>query len=461
MNNKDIYEAFNYMNFDEKEYENIPIEMNEIEKKRIKKNLIKNIKENKSMKKTKIAITAAAITLVCGVGIVGAAPDTLKNVPILNSIVQKLNDQSGYKGDFQKYVQAIGQTVKNNGLEITINEALCDDSKLIIGYTVKGDRDKKQLVSNGVGMPFLGNNIKINGKKEHFGGGLRIDHLDDNSIIAVCEMDLENKKLPKDFNVDLNIKEAFNIKGIWDFSFSVSKEDVEAKTTTFKPGTKIKLTGANIKIDKVMFSPINTSILLNGNYTDKKEAMKHGDGIFPYSDWFVFDDKGVEIAWKGAGGGTKGLLPNKFNYKYDFEVVKNIPKHLTVIPFKYNGYGKEKPEYVTKSLDSKYPIELNQGKIGKLIIKEVQNKEDKTIIKYRAEGKVPYFQAQNLSVKDELGEYIKPYEGYYTQRDKDNPNEFTLVLDKLKPNKKYFISTSILDDYELKEEYSFKIRLQR
>lgn len=459
MNNKDVYETFNYMNFDEKEYENIPVEMNEIEKKSIKKNLIKNIKENKNMKKAKIAITAAAITLICGVGIVGAAPDTLKNVPILNSIVQKLNDQSGYSGDFQKYVQAVGQTVKNNGLEITINEALCDDSRLIIGYTVKSNKNMKGLVNNGVDMPFLGNNIKINGKEEHFGGGLTIDYLDNNSIIAVCGMDLENKKLPKNFNVDLNIKEAFNIKGIWDFSFSVSKEDVEDKTTTFKPGTKVKLPGANIKIDKVMFSPINTSILLSGNYINKGGLVEHEMGIFPYSDWFVFDDKGVEIACKGSGGGTKGAPSNKFNYKYDFEVLKDIPKYLKVVPYKYNGKGEA--EYVTKPLDSKYPIELNQGKMGKLIITEVQNKEDKTIIKYRAEGKVPYFQAQNLSVKDELGEYIKPYEGDYTQRDKENPNEFTLIVNKLKPNKKYFISTTILDGYELKDEYTFKIPLEK
>ena len=461
MNNKDIYETFNYMNFDEKEYESIPVEMNEIEKKRIKKNLIKNIKENKSMKKTKIAITAAAITLICGVGIVGAAPDTLKNVPILNSIVQKLNDQSGYKGDFQKYAQAIGQTVKNNGLEITINEALCDDSQLIIGYTVKSDKNIKKIIDNGAGMLFLGNDIKVNGKEEHFGGGLSIDYLDDNSIIAVCEMDLENKEIPKNFNVDLNIKEAFNTKGAWDFSFSVSKEDVESKTTTFKPGTKVKLPGADIKIDKVIFSPINTSILLNGNYTNKGGLVEDEMGIFPYSDWFVFDDKGFEVALKGSCGGTKGLLPNKFDYKYDFEVLKNIPKYLKVVPYKYSGDGKKEPLYVTKPLDSKYPIELNQGKIGKLIIKEVQNKEDKTIIKYRAEGKVPYFQAQKLSVKDELGEYIKPYEGYYTQRDKYNPNEFTLVLNKLKPNKKYFINTTILDKYEIKDEYSFRIPLQR
>ncbi|MDU1443735.1 MAG: DUF5643 domain-containing protein [Clostridium cochlearium] len=298
-------------------------------------------------------------------------------------------------------------------------------------------------------------------KQEHFGGGLSIDYLDDNSIIAVCEMDLENKEIPKNFNVDLNIKEAFNTKGTWNFSFSVSKEDVESKTITFKPGTKVKLPGANIKIDKVMFSPINTSILLNGNYTNKNKVREDEMGIFPYSDWFVFDDKGIEIAWKGSSGGTKGALANKFNYKYDFEVLKNIPKYLKVVPYKFNGNGKKEIQYVTKPLDSKYPIELNQGKIGKLIIKEVKNEGDKTIIKYRAEGKVPYFQAKSLSVKDELGEWIEPYEGYYTQRDKDNPNEFTLVVNKLKANKKYFLSTSILDDYELKEEYSFKIQLQK
>lgn len=115
---------------------------------------------------------------------------------------------------------------------------------------------------------------------------------------------------------------------------------------------------------------------------------------------------------------------------------------------------------VKKAIDGKYPIELSQGKIGSLIIKEIKNEKDKTLVKYTAKGKLPNFQASHFEIKDEKGEIMKAYNMFNRRKDEERPNEFVLELPKLKNGKKYFLCTNTLDNYELKEEYIFKIPLQ-
>lgn len=459
LNEKDIYEAFNDMDFDEKEFKDIPIEMSEIQKRKLKNNLNKKIKGKKS-KKIKIATTAAAVTLCCLIGIGMAAPGFAKDIPVLRSIVQTMNDKYGVQGDYQKYSQIINKTVYSNGMGVTINEVLCDDSQLIISYTVKSDKKIKGLDQQ-IGDLFLGNNIKINGKTEHFGGGMQWDYLDDNTLIGVCEIDVGRKKMPKKFNIDLNISQIFNVKGKWNFAFSASKDEIMAKTKVFNPNTKIEFPNSKIIVEKVMFSPINTSIFIKGDYKDREKFNHITMGIFDYDNWFILDDKGRKLSNKGASGGTaQGIFKTyDFEYKFDFESSKDIPKYLTVIPCEIQK-GNAKIQQVKKVIDDKYPIELNQGKIGNLIIKDLKYENDKTIIEYTADGKFPDFQASHLYIKDEKGEMIKPYNEFNKKRDENNPKEFTLEVPRLEKGKKYFLCTNTLDNFEFKEEYMFKIPLE-
>ncbi len=72
----------------------------------------------------------------------------------MNSIIQKLNNKYGNKGDYAKYSEIINKSVSNNGITITINEVIADDSKLIIGYTLKGDKKIKRFRSIWAGRIF-------------------------------------------------------------------------------------------------------------------------------------------------------------------------------------------------------------------------------------------------------------------------------------------------------------------
>ncbi|APF25562.1 hypothetical protein NPD7_3082 [Clostridium sporogenes] len=469
---KELYKLFNEIKFEEIQLNNVEEEVDIIQKDRIKKNLNDKIKgENRSNKLKYISI-AAAITLVFSIGVVTTSPTFAKNIPVLNSIIQKLNNKYGNKGDYAKYSEIINKSVSNNGITITINEVIADDSKLIIGYTLKGDKKIKDLEVFG-----LGGFLKINGKTFSSGGISVGQYIDDYTYIGSEEI---HTSIPKDkkFNVDVNITEVSDTKGKWDFAFSASKEEIFRESTVFKPNQKLDLPDSNATIDKVVFSPIDTSIFITGNGKNKNIKAGPNGGMFDYRYWVAYDDNGVELIPKGLGGGKFDFNKNIFSSEMQYVKTKSIPKYLTIIPCKIipsggggvrrDENGKEtpitietkKPKEISKVIDGVYPIELSQGKMGKLIINDIKTENNKTIVKYIAKGKAPYFQAQDLLIKDDQGECVE-IKDYIRRKDEENPNEFTKVFEELNPNKQYTIFTNDFDNVEFREDLKFKIELNK
>jgi len=256
----------------------------------------------------------------------------------------------------------------------------------------------------------------------------------------------------KKFNVDLNITEVSDIKGKWDFAFSASKEEIFRESTVFKPNQKLDLPDSNATIDKVVCSPIDTSIFITGYGRNKNIKAGSNDGMFDYNYWIAFDDNGVELIPKGLGGVEFDFNKNTFSSEMQYEKSKIVPKYLTIIPckitlsggggVKVDENGKEtpitiqtkKPKQIGKVIDDIYPIELSQGKMGKLIINDIKTENNKTIVKYTAKGEAPYFQAEDLLIKDEIGKCVE-IKDYIIRKDEENPNEFTKIFESLDPNK--------------------------
>jgi hypothetical protein len=118
--------------------------------------------------------------------------------------------------------------------------------------------------------------------------------------------------------------------------------------------------------------------------------------------WFIFDDQGTELSSEGGSWGGNADLPYGRDFKgtAQFQKVKNIPQYLTVIPCRYIVGGEEvvsgdpvvrvdpdsgctitqktittkakDPGESTRIINGNYPIELSQGKMGKLIIKDIK-----------------------------------------------------------------------------------------
>lgn len=279
--------------------------------------------------------------------------------------------------------------------------------------------------------------------------------------------------------MDLNITEiGTDIKGNWNFTFSVSKDELVNASNVFKSNYKVDFPDSTVTVDKVVFSPIETSIFYRGNY--KSENVKELNRGFHYNSWIVYDDKGVELKWKGGGGESSNI--NTFTGEMDFIKIKDIPKYITIIPCKVipsGGYAESVDEngvaipIPIETIDSGenskvinlknqiiYPIELSQGEMGKLVIKEIKTENNNIIVKFIAEGKAPYTQASELRIKNIKGELLEAKD-YDLENDKMNPNEFIMNINSLNHNEQFTLCTTKFNNWEIREDLKFEIQLNK
>lgn len=475
MNEKDLYKLFNNVKIEEDEFDDIGEEVSDMQKKRIKKNLNKKIKSKRNWKLIKYSSTAAALGLACLIGINTVSPAFAENIPVIGSIVQTLNEKMGIYGDYAEYSQIVDKSITNKGITVRINEVMADGSRLIIGYTVESD---KKLVDEEWGEFFsLTSDFKINGKRISGRGSSMGDYIDDYTYIGSRTVDISRLEIPEEFNINFKISNIMDIKGKWNFAFSASKEEISKNTTVFKPNKEIDFPDSTINIDKVEFSPIGTYISLSGDYKVKPGEFEE-PGIFEYDYWLAYDDKGVELTSNGLGGGTSGGdEPKDFYSEMQYAKVDEIPEYLNIIPLKIipSGGGgvsfdgdtempieieTKEPIEVREPIDGIYPKELNQGKFGKLIINDIKTMDNKTTVNLTAEGKAANFQAENLDIVDEQGEFIR-IKNFSIEKGNKNLNEFTVEFEALDPNSKYYLRTTEFDNIEFYEDMKFKIELKK
>ncbi|WP_423243225.1 DUF4179 domain-containing protein [Clostridium autoethanogenum] len=479
MEEKDIYKLFNDVKIEESEFDPMDEEVTDIEKQKIKKNLKKRIKGERKFKPLKYVSIAVALGLICTIGIGTISPAFAENIPILNSITQKLNDEFGSHGSYAEYSQIVNKPVMSNGITLTINEVIADDSKLVIGYTIKSNKHIENLETFSLSM-FL----KIDGKRSGSSGSSVGNYTNDCTYVGSEEIHTDLvKNTSNKVNITLNVDEISNIKGKWNFAFSASKDQLVKNSVVFKPNIKLDFPNSIAKVDKIVFSPIDTSIFVSGNYKDKEKVKKnmevnHDDSLMDYDYWVAYDDKGVELIPKGIGGGNSDSNKGTFNTEMQYDKLNKIPKYLTIVPCKItpsagggvstDKNGKEvhytvktkKPVEISKTIDGIYPMELTQGKMGKITIESIETNNDSTTVKYRVDGKAPYFQAQDLWIKDSSGKEVD-YKSYDIKKDNSNPNEFVRQFKKLDSNKKYTIFTDDFSNVEFREDLKFTINLSK
>lgn len=459
---KELYTLFNEVKYNQSEFDQTDDEIPEILKEKIKKKLLKATRNSSYLKIAKRGSIAAAILLVILIGLGAASPALARNVPLVQSIFQFINEKFGGYEQYSAFSQLVNNSVTDNGITLTVNEALADDGKLILGYTIKSNSKIENLHVVGL-MRF----VRINGSTVG-GGGSAGEYLDDTTYVGSDEIYYNSTSSSDQLKVDLNVDDIMGVKGEWNFAFTVSKAELVKETTVFKADDEIELPECFVKVDKVVFTPIGNTIYFIGNYKDKNNGVM--DSVAFYR-WIIFDDKGIEllsVGGSGSFGGNTDLSPGKeFEGTAQFQAVKNIPKYITVIPCRVQAtnanderLGKKDPAESLKIIDGNYLLELSQGKMGKLIIKDIKTANGETVVSYTAEGKAPYFQATHLYLKDADGNYVIP-KRYANRKDEEHPNNFTMVFQALEAGKQYSAATSQFTNVDLMEDQKIEIVLNK
>ena len=287
--------------------------------------------ERKNRKKTykywKMLGMAAAIMLVVILNIVD--PVLARNIPIIGSVFEYLQDNLDFSGKYNKYASTKELVVKSNGVTVEIQDAYCDGENLFVSYLIKSEK----AFSDYTNEKYLKTQIDFDGyvwvekdeeplKVDDFGvSGLEGDFVDEYTFVGVDTIRLQNGEFPDEFtygcqvfkwNLILNDGTERAIRGYWDLSIPV---EVNRKDVT---EIDVSATRQEHNIDRVTVSPIMITI-----YTSYPEL--YNDSVNYEVVTFSGESK-ANISFSAIYGNTEGRtwIPRELAGDYlDIYVVDN------------------------------------------------------------------------------------------------------------------------------------------
>ncbi len=315
---KNIYELFNSIDIDEKEF--IEIETNEIESMKLKNSLKNSINTRKKKKGKYVLAASIAFVVVLTLGV--SFPTYARRIPIVGNVFSVLED-SIYK-NYKESANEINITKESNGINITVNDAIFDGTNITLTYTIESNRDLGEDIS-------LWNYIKL---KEIEHSGSSTEHsfikISENTYIGQDNISLFDLfKSPKDsidFTLDIrgiiDVDNGSETKGKW--KFDISLDATEGKTTLVNKSVESE--GVMATIERVTINPM--SVLISYSQSVSDDIINKYDSVMMNLE--VRDDLGniYEIKGHGSTGDTK---MNQLS-SITVEKLKDEAKKLIVTP---------------------------------------------------------------------------------------------------------------------------------
>ena len=326
------------------------IELNDMDKLKLKNNIIKTIKKKGSNKRRNFI--AAAIAFICLTIIAGESTIAAINSKIFgeNKAIEQAIENN--------YVQEInGDSAYDNGVTIQLKNILMDKATLALSFNLKFDnpeiiRDIKNMTMD---FEIKNHNGRIlKGYREH-------DLSDENVIRSISSgrdnfeilnnktgeirynviLNSSDKSIEELKNIDINIKCIIYDKGgLTDIDEKPGEWSLKAEVDDkFKNDKSIAFNAENreddIKVNSVETTPISTIVEFS---VPKDKDLSY---MYIYKNLSLIDDKGVRREIAGGVSGRDGK-EDEHMYTADFPVsIFDNPKKLTFVLNDYNGRNVE------------------------------------------------------------------------------------------------------------------------
>lgn len=230
------------------------------------------VKEKKRRKtRKKIGSVGAIILLSLAISLNIWNPSLARELPLIGGAFEYIQNRLTYAGLYSNYSHQVGETVTNNGIDITLSEVYCDGFYLYISFVVDGLNLSKELNSGDYSqfqLDYYGKcYIMAENKKRiltesGFWAGLEGEYIDEDTFVGEAILHLEDDaQFPDDFTLTMNL-EAVGIigdrqnmvSGTWKFCVDTvaDRRDV----VTYEIGAENK----GYRIDKVVVTPIMVNI---------------------------------------------------------------------------------------------------------------------------------------------------------------------------------------------------------
>lgn len=221
-----IYDMLNEVETNVSGYETE--DMDELEQKRIKKNLQRVIKsssyQNRKKSKKKIAAVTTAAALAAVVGL-SAGPFQ----PIVQAAVKAISydiaSLLGIKEDLSPYKTVIGKSVTKNGITVTLNEVILDDGIMYVSSTQEYDKATKIEDVR----PIMAS-IFANGREITYGAGGGLSQKDEHTFVNISNYNITDVPMNETHDFEIQFWDENGFSESWSFSFSASGEELAQNT---------------------------------------------------------------------------------------------------------------------------------------------------------------------------------------------------------------------------------------
>lgn len=461
---------------------------------------ISSVRGKKIFKKAAIIAAAGVIGIISIVGVVN--PNVVKAIPGVQSIFKLIsyNQNGEMLSKYEKFSTSVNKTVEKNGIKVTINEITIDDNSLAITSTVEGKNLNEHTTEMG--------QINLNGQMLQSYGS-KNKKINENEIVVVTYANVSDIKLSDSIDVEINTIWISDVKGPWNFKFTVPKADKQSKSKIIPLDKTIKIPNSTLKLDKLVISPLGNTINYSGVYNKENPSMR--TGVF---DFIVMDDKGRMLQAEGNGG----VSSNK-GYEGKIQITDDLSniKSITVVPIlkifgimdkEINGINceilqttlnsenfnvpqesitkvrpatnEEKSKgYVLDKVTHLYNIDkarefvsldklVNQKiKVGKNItatIKNIEATDKYTKLTFQLEGNGVY-RPQNINsaviIDEKYNDIERAEDGDSSVQEDIKDRIVSIKLPPIDKTKKYKIALPTVNEPEILDQYKVKIDLEK
>lgn len=406
-----------------------------------------------------IAIVAAIIIL----NITTVFAMTPQGQEMIKGVVDFFNGQYeqkyiSSKDNFNKFNKAVGISVEDKGIKVTLDNIAVDDNFLNTFYTIESMEDIKKVEKDTpwsamFTAPFL--KSSINGDENFIGNNNDIDaYFKSDKVIKVMKRENISKVNLEDiFDLKITCDEVFGKKGDWTISTKVSKKDTKVETISVNPNKKATINLSDFKhdinIEKVTLSPFGNQIVI---------SEKTSEDRF-FSSFALYDDKGDSLDVLNTD--LQGRYFGKVTNSYEFIKADKDMEYITLVPIEWEDKHQEVGK--VKNDLKNFPVTLDVSENGKLIIQDMQFENNALKIDYKKEGVVLFdptffFYDENGNDIDLGNSYVYSkvdrQDGTYTEiRKFTNENIDISELKKIGEVKQ--------DNYKLLKNQSIKIDLNK
>ncbi|WP_404432530.1 DUF4179 domain-containing protein [Sutcliffiella horikoshii] len=285
----------------------------------------------------RIGMVAASILLIIFLTTIRVSPafaNYVSTIPGMERIVELIRHNKGIMSAVENdYLQEVGITREEDGVSLTIDAIIVDETQMLVFYTIESDSNHSSINLSNIklhsqsgeelveyGMSYSSHSEVRKGEK--VSGELRVTYPDGMIV-------------PEKFSFEtgININEIEVIKGL-DFPIDVDIDKFSAITKEFPIDRSVEAGGQSIYFEKMEIHPTRIALFLEYDKSNTHE-------IFRFDDIALEDEKGNRWISDGSSSTDDNRIVMYFESNYFSE-----PQQLDLVFSSFTALPKDELEVV-------------------------------------------------------------------------------------------------------------------